>query len=179
MHAVVVLCHLAAEEFERTKTTTTTPAHQQLIASSIDCAEGSENRSGVCRFFTSFCVCGCWKRQKYTATNPDLKSPQHAPPPLPPPSWSECSRRGGSRAHVRISRMTGKEVEPECTDIWWEIQFLWNMLKLEVGLIDALIAPLSTCPPFLQSTPVDVVWAVQLDNVHREKKKKTLGYTLK
>lgn len=57
-----------AEEFERTKTTTP-PAHQQLIASSIDDAEGSENRSGVCCFFTFFCGCGCGKRQKYTAAN--------------------------------------------------------------------------------------------------------------
>lgn len=117
MHAVssgYVILH--AEEFERTKTTTT-PADQQLIASSIDCAEGSENRSGVCRFFTSFCVCGCGKRPKYTATNPDLKSPQHAPAPSLPPPRSERSGEKGSGAHVHVSRMTGMRAEQEYTEI--------------------------------------------------------------
>lgn len=49
---------------------------------------------------------------------------------------------------MRVLRLTGTGVLPEYTEIRWEIQFLWNILKLEVWLIDALIAPLSTCPLF-------------------------------
>lgn len=75
---------------------------------------------------------------------PDLKSPQH----VPPPPRSKGSGEEGRGAHERVPRLTGTGVLPDYTEIRWEIQFLWNILKLEVWLIDALIAPLSTCPLF-------------------------------
>lgn len=51
--------------------------------------------------------------------------------------------------------------------IQWEIQFLLNTLKLEVQVIDALIAQLSMCPFLhLQGEPlVNVAWMVGVFSV--------------
>lgn len=93
------------------------------------------------------CVCGCGKRQKYTSAATNLIS-SHRNMYLLLHGVKVPERRGGEGSARGVPRLTGTGVLPEYTEIRWEIQFLWNILKLEVWLIDALIAPLSTCPLF-------------------------------
>lgn len=57
-----------------------------------------------------------------------------------------------------------KTAEHKYTEIQWEIQFLLNTLRLEVQVIDALIAQLLMCPFLhLQGEPqVNVAWTVSV-----------------
>lgn len=84
----------------------------------------------------------CGKRQKSTSAAANLISSHRNVHRLLRGRKVDQGEEGGA------PRLTGKGVEPERTRIRWEIQFLRNILKLEVRLIGALIAALSTCPRF-------------------------------
>lgn len=86
----------------------------------------------------------------------------------------QCSRKEQSKK-CALS-LTAKH---KYTEIQWEIQFLLNTLKLEVQVIDALIAQLSMCPFLhLQGEPlVNVPWTVSMLSVcscaQRERERET------